>query len=126
MNGATCINEPGSFRCVCPPDKTGMHCGNPLHANAITSGAGFLGRGADNWLYIIIAVVVGVVVLIISICVLTILKCGRKKRRPIENPKDSVLNSNIHQHEKIKVFIFFFVAFPIIDIHNPLYLQYAR
>lgn len=25
LNGATCINEPGSFRCVCPPDKTGIY-----------------------------------------------------------------------------------------------------
>lgn len=23
LNGATCVNEPGSFRCLCPPDKTG-------------------------------------------------------------------------------------------------------
>lgn len=24
LNGATCLNEPGSFRCLCPPDKTGI------------------------------------------------------------------------------------------------------
>ncbi|KAI5643564.1 calcium-binding EGF domain-containing protein [Phthorimaea operculella] len=24
LNGATCLNEPGSFRCLCPPDKTGQ------------------------------------------------------------------------------------------------------
>lgn len=25
LNGATCLNEPGSFRCLCPPDKTGQY-----------------------------------------------------------------------------------------------------
>ncbi|XP_039746236.1 fat-like cadherin-related tumor suppressor homolog [Pararge aegeria] len=38
LNGATCLNEPGSFRCLCPPDKTGMHCGNPLHSDAVVAG----------------------------------------------------------------------------------------
>ncbi|CAH2063954.1 unnamed protein product, partial [Iphiclides podalirius] len=38
LNGATCRNEPGSFRCVCPPDKTGMNCGNPLYSHAVVAG----------------------------------------------------------------------------------------
>lgn len=25
LNGATCLNEPGSFRCLCPPDRTGEY-----------------------------------------------------------------------------------------------------
>lgn len=29
LNGATCVNEPGSFRCLCPPDKTGTYRGRP-------------------------------------------------------------------------------------------------
>lgn len=28
-NGGTCLNELGSYRCVCPPSATGMNCGNP-------------------------------------------------------------------------------------------------
>ncbi|CAK1577864.1 unnamed protein product [Parnassius mnemosyne] len=38
LNGATCLNEPGSFRCICPPDKTGMNCGNPLYSDAVVAG----------------------------------------------------------------------------------------
>ncbi|XP_063375219.1 fat-like cadherin-related tumor suppressor homolog [Cydia amplana] len=44
LNGATCLNEPGSFRCLCPPDKTGMNCGNPLYSDAVMAG----GIGATN------------------------------------------------------------------------------
>lgn len=36
-SGATCINEAGSFRCICPPDLTGASCGDPLYSNSITS-----------------------------------------------------------------------------------------
>ncbi|XP_055855772.1 fat-like cadherin-related tumor suppressor homolog isoform X2 [Episyrphus balteatus] len=36
-NGATCVNEAGSFRCICPPDLTGASCGDPLYSNSITS-----------------------------------------------------------------------------------------
>ncbi|XP_037297103.1 fat-like cadherin-related tumor suppressor homolog isoform X2 [Manduca sexta] len=45
LNGATCLNEPGSFRCLCPPDKTGMNCGNPLYSDAVVAG-GAGGAGA--------------------------------------------------------------------------------
>lgn len=31
MNGATCINEAGSFRCLCPPEL--KSCGDPLYSN---------------------------------------------------------------------------------------------
>ncbi|KAL0839199.1 hypothetical protein ABMA28_015971 [Loxostege sticticalis] len=52
LNGATCLNEPGSFRCLCPPDKTGMNCGNPLYSDAVVAG-GAGGGGAralrDAW-----------------------------------------------------------------------------
>ncbi|XP_068628013.1 fat-like cadherin-related tumor suppressor homolog [Battus philenor] len=50
LNGATCLNEPGSFRCLCPPDKTGMNCGNPLYSDAVVAGeAGGARALRDAW-----------------------------------------------------------------------------
>lgn len=51
LNGATCLNEPGSFRCQCPPDKTGMNCGNPLYSDAVLAGGapGAPALLADAW-----------------------------------------------------------------------------
>ncbi|XP_072941689.1 fat-like cadherin-related tumor suppressor homolog isoform X2 [Epargyreus clarus] len=50
LNGATCLNEPGSFRCLCPPDKTGMNCGNPLYSDAVVSGGAAGGAALrDAW-----------------------------------------------------------------------------
>ncbi|CAK1553844.1 unnamed protein product [Leptosia nina] len=51
LNGATCLNEPGSFRCLCPPDKTGMNCGNPLYSDAVMAGetAGGIGALREVW-----------------------------------------------------------------------------
>ncbi|XP_047023780.1 fat-like cadherin-related tumor suppressor homolog [Helicoverpa zea] len=46
LNGATCVNEPGSFRCLCPPDKTGMNCGNPLYSDAVVAGGAGAGPAA--------------------------------------------------------------------------------
>nr|CAD7199208.1 unnamed protein product [Timema douglasi] len=37
FNGATCVNEPGSFQCICPPNATGLHCGEPLYSTQISS-----------------------------------------------------------------------------------------
>ncbi|KAJ0179077.1 hypothetical protein K1T71_004789 [Dendrolimus kikuchii] len=48
LNGATCLNEPGSFRCLCPPNKTGMNCGNPLYSDAVMLGGGSAGGGTHS------------------------------------------------------------------------------
>ncbi|XP_065345647.1 fat-like cadherin-related tumor suppressor homolog isoform X4 [Cloeon dipterum] len=38
LNGATCINEIGSYKCLCPPNATGHLCGQILYNTPITSG----------------------------------------------------------------------------------------
>uniref|UniRef100_A0A182YNX1 Uncharacterized protein n=1 Tax=Anopheles stephensi TaxID=30069 RepID=A0A182YNX1_ANOST len=80
-NGATCINEAGSFRCICPPEMTGASCGDPLNTNAltialkkVTSEAFFIAVGVIGF------VLVGVVVWGVT-CV-----C-RKKRRSSRHEK---------------------------------------
>lgn len=81
-----------------------MHCGNPLHSDAITSGVGFL-SGTNNWFIIIITVVVGIFLLITLYCVLTFSR--RCRKTPQNNQKETItLNSNIHPHlemQNIKV-----------------------
>ncbi|XP_063233580.1 fat-like cadherin-related tumor suppressor homolog [Bacillus rossius redtenbacheri] len=38
-NGATCVNEPGTFHCACPPNVTGPLCAEPLRSSRISSSA---------------------------------------------------------------------------------------
>lgn len=92
-----------------------MHCGNPLHSNAITSGVGFL-SGTNNWFIIGITVVIGIFALISLYCILTFSRRCRKP--PQNNPKETInLNSNIHHQQlempNIKVItnVFFIVFF---------------
>lgn len=69
-SGATCINEAGSFRCVCPPDLTGASCGDPLYSNSISTRLKNLIPN-HNWLIgIIVAVCVlfGAIVFIVTAC----------------------------------------------------------
>ncbi|XP_038113282.1 fat-like cadherin-related tumor suppressor homolog isoform X3 [Culex quinquefasciatus] len=82
-NGATCINEAGSFRCVCPPEMTGASCGDPLYTfplripfNSVTS---------EQW--VLFAIALGGLV-ILSLLIYGIVVVCRKKRR-------------VHRHEKI-------------------------
>lgn len=37
QNGGTCINGIGSFHCICPPNTTGIYCGNSLYSSSIAS-----------------------------------------------------------------------------------------
>ncbi|XP_047519236.1 fat-like cadherin-related tumor suppressor homolog isoform X1 [Pieris napi] len=98
LNGATCLNEPGSFRCLCPPDKTGMNCGNPLYSDAVTAGeAGSVdGRRAlvAAWHWVLDARwplgAVGAVVALALLC--GVVGCVRARRtRPPPPPLNSAL-----------------------------------
>lgn len=83
-NGATCINEPGSFRCICPDEMTGASCGDPLYSNSITSKL----RNV-RWEYIIAGA--GGIMALISSCVLfiTCYVCRRKSNRQHINGKNN-------------------------------------
>lgn len=91
-NGATCINEAGSFRCICPPEMTGASCGDPLYSNSITS------KLKNLPMEQVVGFAAGAVV-ILSIIILAIScrACRKQSRRQhannINNGKDIVLNS---------------------------------
>ncbi|XP_032512432.2 fat-like cadherin-related tumor suppressor homolog isoform X2 [Danaus plexippus] len=100
LNGATCLNEPGSFRCLCPPDKTGMNCGNPLYSDAVVAGDVVGGGRAlrellawaleERWP---IAVAVMAIVLLVILALLPAL--WRRSRRP--RPPPAPLNSAVEK-----------------------------
>ncbi|GBP81329.1 Fat-like cadherin-related tumor suppressor homolog [Eumeta japonica] len=101
LNGATCINEPGSFRCLCPPDRTGMNCGNPLYSDAVVAGdaAGFW-DGALRWAraaaWPFWAGIAAALLAVLSLTVLLLVICRRRRRPPPATPahKESLLNSD--------------------------------
>lgn len=79
-NGATCANEPGSFRCICPPNLTGSNCGDPMYSNTIKSRI----LSANNFVIVGLGSVV-ILVLIISISV-TVCACKKRRRRHRMSP----------------------------------------
>ncbi|XP_058828867.1 fat-like cadherin-related tumor suppressor homolog isoform X4 [Topomyia yanbarensis] len=94
-NGATCINEAGSFRCVCPPEMTGASCGDPLYTFPLRI-PGFNTVTQEQWI-IVLCTIVTIVILVIVIWGVTC-ACKKKRRRhrheKINNdPKAMVLNS---------------------------------
>lgn len=79
-SGATCINEAGSFRCICPPDLTGASCGDPLYSNSITS------KLKNISIEQIIGVISGVsVIFFILIVFLSCRLCKKKPTQPHTN-----------------------------------------
>lgn len=72
--GATCINEAGSFRCICPPDLTGASCGDPLYADTITS------RLKNLPVEHVVGVAAAATVLL-AVCVLLLVGCQACRRR---------------------------------------------
>ncbi|XP_035790783.1 fat-like cadherin-related tumor suppressor homolog isoform X2 [Anopheles albimanus] len=76
-NGATCINEAGSFRCICPPEMTGASCGDPLYTNPLT-----IFKKVTPEIFLIVASVIGAVLVIVVIwgVVCVCRKKGRSSR----------------------------------------------
>ncbi|CRK90602.1 CLUMA_CG004304, isoform A [Clunio marinus] len=92
LNGATCVNEAGSFRCICPPDL--KSCGDPLYSNSIISN---LINNTSFWQKIIIIVgIVGLMLLLICLCLCCCCKSRRKSRdeRSVKNNVASPINSD--------------------------------
>ncbi|XP_055537242.1 fat-like cadherin-related tumor suppressor homolog isoform X2 [Wyeomyia smithii] len=94
-NGATCINEAGSFRCVCPPEMTGASCGDPLTTFSLQI-PGLDAVTQEQWIIAITAIIIIVIVSVVITGVVCVCKKKRRRHRheKINNdPKTMVLNS---------------------------------
>lgn len=91
LNGGTCINEPGNFKCLCPPNATGPFCSKSLYNTAITSNKHF------EEIIMIVGAVLGIIFLVIIyiLCRKCQVKRTLKRSNNINNEtrKDIMLNS---------------------------------
>lgn len=77
QNGGTCINEIGSFHCICPPNTTGIYCGNSLYSSSFASTI----LNITKQELIIIGIALCGVLFIIIITVVICRKCHKRKSR---------------------------------------------
>ena len=82
LNGATCVNEAGSFRCICPPDL--KSCGDPLYSNSIISN--LINMSFEQKIIIIGGIVI-LMILLIALCLCCCCRSRRKSReeRSVKN-----------------------------------------
>ncbi|XP_037031417.1 fat-like cadherin-related tumor suppressor homolog isoform X7 [Bradysia coprophila] len=101
-SGATCINEAGSFRCICPPDLTGASCGDPLYSNSITH------KFKNLPMEQVIGGVVGVGSIVVFVLMAIMCRVCKKRssRQHVTNinneRKEIVLNSMAREHPEYK------------------------
>ncbi|GLH14886.1 Fat-like cadherin-related tumor suppressor homolog [Gryllus bimaculatus] len=94
QNGGTCYNEPGNYRCVCPPNVTGRHCATSLYSTSISSS-----KYNVTWEELIaIFVAVTIIFLVVFLFIMYRrfrVKRSRERTNNINNEthKDIVLNS---------------------------------
>ncbi|XP_023314181.1 fat-like cadherin-related tumor suppressor homolog isoform X1 [Trichogramma pretiosum] len=104
-NGATCLNELGTYRCVCPPGTTGLNCANPAsYATGLITHK--LHITWEHLMWIGVAIVVNIVLIVIFVSCRTL---ANKRRRTAANNinnetrKELVLNStrpNDHEYKR--------------------------
>ncbi|XP_068083906.1 fat-like cadherin-related tumor suppressor homolog [Anabrus simplex] len=94
LNGGVCHNEPGTYRCLCPPNVTGHHCGTVLYSTPITSSIYNV-----TWEELV-GIFVAVMIIFLVVCLFIIyrrfrVKRSRERANNINNEthKDIVLNS---------------------------------
>lgn len=94
-SGATCINEAGSFRCICPSDLTGASCGDPLYSNSITSKLKNI-----SWEQIGIIISIGITLLVFLIILIYCCCCRRRRTRHLTNninndPRKEIVHNSV-------------------------------
>jgi protocadherin Fat 1/2/3 len=103
-NGATCLNEAGSFRCICPPHLSGASCGDPLYSNSIISN--LIHNTSLEQKIIIGAAALVLFVLLICFCLCCCCRRRRKAReeRSVKNnvaAASPILNSDYKRVSKM-------------------------
>lgn len=104
QNGGTCINEIGSFHCICPSNVTGTYCANSIFNSPISS-AFFTNITLKQLIYCVAALVGFALFLSLLICwICYCIKKTKKKKRSRNNGNikdNNVLNStqNHRPHE---------------------------
>lgn len=84
-SGATCINEAGSFRCICPPDLSGASCGDPLYSNSILTS-----KLKNIPMEQIIGIISGISVIFFVLVVY--LSCRLCRKRPLQSHTNNINN----------------------------------
>lgn len=90
-SGATCVNEAGSFRCICPPHMSGASCGDPLYSNSIISN---IIHNTSFELKLIIGGVCMMVLLILLFC-FCFCCCCRRRRRERKSREETRVKNNV-------------------------------
>ncbi|XP_023289907.1 fat-like cadherin-related tumor suppressor homolog isoform X2 [Orussus abietinus] len=103
MNGGTCINEVGSYRCICPATATGANCGQPARSSTAIVSTPHFDITWDQLLWVGVAVLVNVFLVVVFVAYRRIrTKRTRARADNINNEtrKQIVLNSaRTHEHE---------------------------
>ncbi|CAG9865049.1 unnamed protein product [Phyllotreta striolata] len=99
QNSGTCINDFGSFHCVCPPNVTGTFCTNIIYTGSFAT----FYKAIKDYIFYIVGLAGFFLVLVIASCVCCICYCRNKRKRNLNNgniniKENIVLNSN-RSHE---------------------------
>lgn len=100
QSGSSCINEIGSFHCVCLPNTTGTYCSNPVYNTPISSSIYNI-----TWEELI-GICAATIIIILCVLIYVIyrrcrVKRARRRRNMInnENLKDHIVLNSTRPHE---------------------------
>ncbi|XP_065170403.1 fat-like cadherin-related tumor suppressor homolog isoform X3 [Atheta coriaria] len=102
LNGGQCINEVGSFRCICPQNTTGTQCGNPLPSTTLIISPNFNITMDQFYIFVGCFILLLLLTTICICCMVCRCKRNRRHRGANEPTKNVVLNSNRHDHGDVK------------------------
>ncbi|GAB6033159.1 hypothetical protein CHUAL_012768 [Chamberlinius hualienensis] len=85
QNGATCINMPGSYQCICRPNTTGGNCETIVIASGKSIASGGEGYGGITFEEIVGIITTVIGILLLALIFILIRKCRLKRARQRQN-----------------------------------------